>query len=562
LARPVWTERVREPAIDREQFDRVNHFGSVVAVRPAPLPPEAAMTNRMLPNRPLGGRDATNHAAVKAVIADLRSAGRFFLDTVEPSRNPVEIAVKIELNLGIEGPPSVTDPAVTYAVISELLELAEARGLSLRFSVGDSNGIENAPLGRTSLDTMRDTGNYHAALKAALEFASRASMPEAVRGQARSSMEKILSLERAAPAVYFGSSDDRISSARDLESAEAAASPWVVCVDYDQAGFRDVEPGVGPLGRAIWGSNQFHVAEPWIRADYRVHISRGVSNHLFAGWTGSLKGLVGLHALGARPADLGMKQRGESPLDTLTAVMRTGAFTGLLAVRAGIPDFSRVASLCDDPECRAANQRCVTSWNEMSSLAAGREVWAKGALTIEEELRRDQSAGVADIEVMAKMRRSASALLAEAERVAPGFRRSLWQGVGDGTRAFLLTMWKMRELLPAVMRDESLGLRIGLLSRLPYRADLVVQGLPKIGLGGGPDAYFDVRDVGIVVAGTDEISVDLTALRYARVPGNPWAFNHPIHGSLQFGWGPICRDEIHDVSSGENISHAAAVRPD
>lgn len=99
------------------------------------------------------------------------------------------------------------------------------------------------------------------------------------------------------------------------------------------------------------------------------------------------------------------------------------------------------------------------------------------------------------------------------------------------------------------MRDERLGLRIGLLSRLPYRADLVVQGLPKIGLGGGPDAYFEARDVGIVVAGTDEISGDLTALRYAGVPGNPWAFNHPIHGALQFGSGPICWDEIRDVSS-------------
>ena len=102
-----------------------------------------------------------------------------------------------------------------------------------------------------------------------------------------------------------------------------------------------------------------------------------------------------------------------------------------------------------------------------------------------------------------------------------------------------------------------MGLRIGLLSRLPYQADLVVQGLPKIGIGGGPDAYFEVRDPGLLVAGTDEIGVDVTAIREAGVPGNPWAFNHPVHGALQFGRGPMCRDEVRDVS-GAGIRQKAA----
>lgn len=187
-------------------------------------------------------------------------------------------------------------------------------------------------------------------------------------------------LELASPPVYFGSSGDRISSRLDLESAEAAAAPWVLCVDYDQAGFRGVDAETGPLGRAVRGSKQFHIAEPWLAAGYRVHISRGVSNHLYAGWTGSLKGLIGL------------------------------------------------------------------------------------------------------------------------------------------------------------------------LSRLPHRSDLVVQGLPKIGLGGGPDAYCEVRDVGLIVAGADEVSVDLTALRHAGIPGHPWTFNHPIHGALQFGGGSMCWDEIRTAT--------------
>jgi hypothetical protein len=165
-----------------------------------------------------------------------------------------------------------------------------------------------------------------------------------------------------------------------------------------------------------------------------------------------------------------------------------------------------------------------------------------------------------EIEVMAKMRRATAVMLVEAEAAAPGFRASLWQGVADGTRAFLLTLWKMREHLPAVMRDERMGMRIGLLSRLPHQSDLVVQGLPKIGLGGGPDAYFEVNDVGIVVAGTDEVSVDVTAIRHAGVPGNPWAFNHPVHGAVQFGHGPIAYDEIRCVNDGDYSSHAVSPR--
>jgi hypothetical protein len=544
VARPVWTAQGREPAIGPEQFDQACRFESVVSVRSVPLPSELRATNRMLPNRPIAGRDSANRAAVRALLADLRPAGALFLDRIQPSQNPVSIAIKIELNLGIEGPPSVTDPAVTYAVISELLEVGETRGLSLRFTIGDSNGIENAPVGRTSLDVMRDTGNYHAALKAALEFGSRPSMPEETRARALENLGKLLALEQASPAVYFGSSDDRVSSAQDLQSVEAAASPWLVCCDYDQTGFRAIDAKLGPLGRAVWGSDQFHVAEPWVAADYRVHITRGASTHLFAGWTGSLKGLIGLHALGGRPGDHGMKQRGESPLDVLTAVMQSGSFTGLFSARSGVRDFARLASACEDLECRSAGRQSSISWGELSRFAAGRSIWTKGASALEAELRRDQAAGVREIDLMAKMRRSTAALLTEAELAAPGFRAALWQGVADGTRAFLLTMWKMREHLPSVMRDERMGLRIGLLSRLPYQSDLVVQGLPKIGIGGGPDAYFEVRDAGIVVAGTDEISVDLTVLLEAGVPGNPWAFNHPIQGALRLGPGPMCREEI------------------
>jgi hypothetical protein len=224
--------------------------------------------------------------------------------------------------------------------------------------------------------------------------------------------------------------------------------------------------------------------------------------------------------------------------------MQAGGFTGVLATRAGIPDFPALAARCEDAVCRSAVERSEHSWDALSGLAAGRRIWTAGAAELLAELRREQAAGAAETELMAKMRRRTAGLLAECERAAPGFRSSLWRGVADGTRAFLLTMWRLRDHVPREMRDEAIGLRIGLLSRLPYHADLVVQGLPKIGLGGGPDAYLEARDAGIVVAGTDEITVDLAALRAAGVPGNPWAYHHPVHGALQFGRGPMCWEEI------------------
>jgi hypothetical protein len=242
-----------------------------------------------------------------------------------------------------------------------------------------------------------------------------------------------------------------------------------------------------------------------------------------------------------------MQEMGMSPLDVLSAVMRSGSFTGLFATRVGIPDFGVLASNCGDGNCLDLVAKATASWGELSRFAEGRAIWKEGAEKLEAELRRDQEAGEPITSMMLKMRRGTAALLARCEQASPGFRDSLDQGVVDGTRAFLLTTWRIREMVPPTMRDERMGMRIGLLSRLPHQADLVVQSLPKIGLGGGPDAYFDVRDVGVVVAGTDEISVDLVALREAGVEGNPWAYNHPIHGALQFGSGPMCWDEIRVI---------------
>jgi len=64
----------------------------------------------------------------------------------------------------------------------------------------------------------------------------------------------------------------------------------------------------------------------------------------------------------------------------------------------------------------------------------------------------------------------------------------------DGTRAFLRIANKFRLLAPPEMRDEQMGMRIGLLTQLPTRATWC-EVAAEDGEGGGPDSYDHVKDV-------------------------------------------------------------------
>jgi hypothetical protein len=305
----------------------------------------------------------------------------------------------------------------------------------------------------------------------------------------------------------------------------------VQCVDFDATGFVPVRTALGPLGLAVWGTRDFHVARPWVEADLRVHVTRGASTHLFAGWTGSLKGLIGLHALGLRPADQGLNELGMSALDMLGVMMQLSGFNGILGVKSQV----EVAESTD-------------TWKRLS-LLKGWGHWTAQTLALQEELRSKLRNGTPETAVMAEMRRRTRSILDDADRQSPGFRDAVWAAVAEGTRSGLLATWRIRNLIPPTMRDERMGMRIGLLAQLPMQAELVVQGLPKIGIGGGPDAYETVRDVGVVVAGTNQAAVDLAALRAAAVEGNPWEYNHPLFGAVQFGGAPALWDEITNVSA-------------
>jgi hypothetical protein len=544
----VWKDAPTAPALDEETLLRNIRFAGTVAERRLDVPLSERNTNRMFPNRPVAGWEEQNSKALSEVLDDLSRAGALFIDGLTPNRGPLRVAMKIELNMGIEGPPSVTDPVVTGAVLYELLERAFARDVHLHFTVGDSCGIENAPVGRTSMDIMRETGNFHHALKAGLRFTLRRDGDAARRDAASGLLGRIAELESATPPVFFASPADRVTSLAEVAQAESLAGPWVRCVDYDEDGFVAVRTDLGPLGLSLWGGRDFQVARSWVEADHRVHVTRGCSTHLFAGWTGSLKGLVGLHALGLRPADQGLNELGQSPLDLLSAMMHLSGFNGIVGTKAGVGDLRQ--HLPKDAESLVAKSRDL--WQRLSragKLLEGWKHWIGATTALERELRADLKNGNDEPAVMAKMRRLTRSVLDEADRRSPGFRDALWAAVYDGTRSGLLGAWRVRSIIPSNLRDARMGMRIGVLTHLPMQAELVVQGLPKIGIGGGPDAYELVHDAGVLVAGTDEISVDLAALRAAGVPGNPWQYNWPIHGALQLGRGPALWEEIKFVEA-------------
>jgi hypothetical protein len=533
----------RQLPISRATFDAAARFEGTVAVHTTPLPDQVRGTNKLFPNRPVPGWEAVTRAATKACLDDLAKAGKLFLDRIPAGHADTKtVAMKLDLNLGADGPPSVSDPTTTQATILELLERAGREGKHLRFVVGDSSGGENIPLGRLSMDILRDTGNYHHALKAGLSFA-------VARGGHRDAQAALQKIEAAeARGVFFGSKDDALSTPADLAFAEQAAREYVKVVDFDAEGYTKVDPKLGPIGLAAWGSREFRMSKPWVEADFRVHVARGVSTHLLAGWTGSLKGLIGLHGFGRRPVDRGMAERGDSMTAVLPALTQVGGFMAVFSRRAALPHFVEKVSALGDPELSKGLAELEARWKQLQQTVGAWGIFEKGTLLLADELKADEAAGMDGVELAAKMRSRTRAVLDQADRAAPGFRQGLFDAIHAGTRFALVAAARFRNLIPPEIRDEAVGNRIGLLTVPAYRSDLVVQAQPKLGEIGGPDAYGKVSDVGIIVAGTDEASVDVTSWERSGLRENIFRVNHPVHAALRYAHGPMSQDEVKDVS--------------
>ncbi len=526
-------------------FQRASRFESTASVHETPLPAEVRGTNKLFPNRPIPGWEETTRAATKASLDDLDKAGKLFLDKIPPGAGTKTVALKLDLNLGADGPPSVTDPATAGATISELLERAKADGKPIRFTVGDSAGGENIGLGRTTMDIMRDTGNYHHALKAGLKFAAGEGGAEA--GPARAALAKVEDAERRG--AFFGGKDDKVSTPADLKAAEAAAAKYVVPVDYDAAGYASVDPKLGPLGLASWGTREFQIAKPWAEADFRVHVARGASTHLLAGWTGATKGLIGLHAFGLRPADQGMNKLGQDMVTGLSALSQAGGFAAIFAQRTGTTDLLAKIAAGNDPVLKEGLKKMEARWDNLKGNVGAWKTFSEGTARLAAELHRDRKAGMSEPALAEKMRTQTRAILDRADTQTPGFRQAMWDTMHEATRFMLVAANNFRGVIPDALKDDQLGARIGLLTSLPYQSDLVVQTQPKLGEGGGPDAYRNVRDVGVVIAATDEATADALAWKRAGQAGNLWEKNLPVHAALRHGRGPMHLDEVKDVTN-------------
>jgi hypothetical protein len=388
---------------------------------------------------------------------------------------------------------------------------------------------------------MRDTGNYHHALKAGLAFAAKEG-----DAAARAQLAKVEAAE--ARGVYFGSKDDRVSTPADLKAAEAAAAKYVTCVDYDKEGYVSVDPELGPLGQAAWGTREFRMAKPWVEADYRIHVARGASNHTLANWTGATKGLIGLHEFGLRPADQSANRLGQHPLEALSLISQAGGMAAVFEQRTGLKNVLEKIATSGDPALRQGLQAAEAKFEGLRGNVAAWKVYQDGAKRLQDELKRDRKSGMPEGQVFAKMRDGMRAVLEDADKVAPGFKQGLWDATHQATRVMMTAGWAFRGLIPQAMRDASVGDRIGVLTALPYRSDLVIQSQPKIGEGGGPDAYRTVKDVGVIIAATDEGTADAMAWKAAGKKENMYAENYPVHAALRYGRGPMAVDEVRNVT--------------
>jgi hypothetical protein len=519
------------------RFDTVASFESGVSVHKVTLPPSVKGTNALFPNKPVPGWEQEVARATKAGFDDLSKAGKLFID--DDVRFPVgatkNVAVKLDMNLGREGTPSVSDPASTAATITELLTRSAERGKHVTLTVGDSSGGENIPLGRTSMDIMKDTGNYHFALKAGLAFAAENGSVDA-----KAALLKIDAAE--ARGVYFGSKDDTVSTKGDMALAEAAAKPHVVCVDYDVAGFTPVVPDLGPEGLALWGTKEFHIAKPWVEADFRVHVARGLSTHTLAGWTGAQKGLIGLHGFGLRPADQSGDKMGGSATDLFKLLGGSMGFLAMFARRQGMPTLLEGLFKKRTPE----GDRVISRWEQLMGDQRAGKHFRKETEKLADALKQLESQGVHQVEIFDRMRAGTRAILEQCDEMTPGFSQHMWDTAHEATRFAMVNLARepLRQVIPADSRDEAIGSRIGVLTDIPYQSDLVVQSQAKIGVGGGPDAYREVRDVGHVAVGTNEMALDAVAWELAQQPGQQWNENWPLLWGTRLGQGPMHLDEI------------------
>jgi uncharacterized protein (DUF362 family) len=139
--------------------------------------------------------------------------GFAFLSQPPPgmTKNEHTILIKVGVNWGLFGYPTVTSRESVYTVTKLCLQEAAQRGAFVEVIVGDESGIEIVLWGGTTMDNFEHTGILQAAVIAGLEWAAsleeaqpekfagaRKLLEEARAGQVTRNSEKMLEMARQA----------------------------------------------------------------------------------------------------------------------------------------------------------------------------------------------------------------------------------------------------------------------------------------------------------------------------------------------------------------------------
>jgi hypothetical protein len=557
-------------AIDAARFHDLAHQSSTISVHETPLPPSVAGTDASFPNHPVPGWSDSVRASVKAGLDDLEGQGQLFLDKAQapPDGRPYEVAVKLDLNLGMEGPPTVSDPAHTFATVVELGERAKAKNLPVHFTVGDSSGVENLAIGVTSLDNAKRTGNYHAALKAGLTLAQENGDPGADAALAKLN-------DAEAKGYYAGGPGD--PNPGGWGDVEKAASKYVKVVDYDKEGYTDVPNDQGPLGKSLFAWDHFSMAKPWVDADARVHVTRSLSDHTLLekgknqAMTGPTKGLIGLHAIDRRPFWYGAQLSGLDFAKSPFVLARAGSFAEVIGARYGQSVSDLLAGPLPD-ELRDQRTQADSAWQQFKDSGQPYFAFQVKLGNLERDVSAARAGGMSDRDAIEKTRAGIKGILGDIDGANPGlvppFSDRFYSAAHETTRLVETLAGYERYLNPLPpspgreFRGEDMARRIGLLTSLPDPSDLVITGDVKRGIVGGPDHYVHTLDVGETYVATSEAAVDAAAtartsdlLADASARGgmlehassinstNPWD-NNILNGAVQFGHAPMGPQEM------------------
>jgi hypothetical protein len=233
-----------------------------------------------------------------------------------------------------------------------------------------------------------------------------------------------------------------------------------------------------------------------------------------------------------------------NPIDLLPVLGTSGGFASFMAGRTGLTSIAAHLAALGNPELARLYESGISKWANLSQRGPAWTSYQRDVQALVTELKGLQRSGKTPVELADRMRWGMRAALDRADAQSPGFRQQAFDAASDATRAFLRVAWKFRELAPAPLRDAQMGMRIGLLTQLPYQSDLVVKSQPKLGEGGGPDSYDSVRDVGALIVGTNEAATDVAAWKASGHTDNLWSANHPLYASLIYGGGPMHDSEV------------------